>query len=1054
MSAHDCHCGGADCGCCSGVTTMTPVQMSPRPALPALPCRVGTHGRFLASMKARLPGMEVLAPGADGQTLVSHRPLQALTTRDPADPALALLDAWACVGDVLTFYQERIANEGYLRTAVQRRSLVELANLVGYQPRAGVSASVHLAYTVDTQQAEPVDIPVGTRAQSIPGPDELPQMFETDEPLQARREWNDLGIRRQRPQRIDADSLPALDELYVAGVDSQAQVGDLLLFEFAKSAIRYQARRVLAVVIDFDAQRTLLRLQPLGTLVPQALPLLQQLAFDLQRLQDNGQGDARALRNVTRLRDGLYLGAEAWPLAEWSEQLQNGVEGESRDVIAKFGDALGTLELPRSGTVTSTPDDAAEALLVPPQVQAANRLRLRRDLGAAFARGADLQPQLITAFAPRLKDAYYAAWRGSDAGAEPAALQAVYLLGAGQALFGATAAHPVPASDGEGLPSLQSWPDWRHAADETTSNAFLASADPLLAAGALLLVSRAGEDFDDPPRLEVLRVARTRNGPRSAYGLSGDTTRIDVGDEDGPTEWREVEGGKESRALITELRSTWLYPQRRVLVLAEAPILDEVYGDTLELAPLHEQLASGRWVVVEGERSDIAGVRGVHSAELMMVAGLRHGQDPTLPGDRPHTTLQLATPLACRYYRASVRLRGNVVAASHGETRREVLGSSDARRPLQRFDLRQPPLTWRPAPTALGATSTLKVYVNDVAWNEAQSLAMLGPDDRAFVTTTDGAGGTGVVFGDGEHGLRPPSGFENLRAEYRNGIGKGGNVRPGQVALMVTRPLGLKDVVNPLRASGGADRETDALIRENAPRSIIALDRLVSVSDYADFTRMFAGIAKADARRLADVAGGFVQVTYAGVDDVPIDVDSDLHRNLAKALRSLGDAGLPVRLVWRERIALVLQANLRLLPGHRWEPVATAVRERLLARFGFDARALGQPALLCEAIAAMQSVPGVDWVDVDSFGGITDTELDPQSGQPRLVSQAQITAQVQQILHGDDPGKSLQGGGTLQRPPPRVDARPGRMENGVARPAQIACFMPSVADTLILNPDS
>jgi len=226
------------------------------------------------------------------------------------------------------------------------------------------------------------------------------------------------------------------------------------------------------------------------------------------------------------------------------------------------------------------------------------------------------------------------------------------------------------------------------------------------------------------------------------------------------------------------------------------------------------------------------------------------------------------------------------------------------------------------------------------------------------------------------------------------------------------------------------------------------------VSDYADFTRMFAGIAKADARRLADVAGGFVQVTYAGVDDVPIDVDSDLHRNLAKARRSLGDAGLPVRLVWRERIALVLQANLRLLPGHRWEPVATAVRERLLARFGFDARALGQPALLCEAIAAMQSVPEVDWVDVDSFGGITDTELDPQSGQPRLVSQAQITAQVQQILHGDDPGKSLQGGGTLQRPPPRVDARPGRMENGVARPAQIACFMPSVADTLILNPDS
>ncbi|MEB1528104.1 putative baseplate assembly protein [Xanthomonas sp. WHRI 7945] len=1053
MSTHDCHCGGAQCGCCDGVATMTPVAIAPRPALPALPYRVGTHGRFLASMKARLSGMEATAPGEDGQTLLHHRPLQALTTRDPADPALALLDAWACVGDVLTFYQERIANEGYLRTAVQRRSLVELARLVGYQPRAGVSASVHLAYNVDEHQAEPVEVPVGTRAQSIPGPDELPQMFETDEPLQARRVWNDLGIRRQRPQRIDAATLPALNVVYAAGVDTEASAGDLLLFEFATGAMRYQARRVLALETDFEAQRTTLRLQPLAPLVPQALPLLQDLVLELQRLQDNGDGDANAVRNATRLRDGLLLGADAWPLAEWAERLQNGVEGDSIDAIAKFGDALKQLELPGAAPIVSTPDEAVEALLMPPQVQAANRLRLRRDLGDAFARGADLQPQLITGFAPRLKDAYYDAWRGSTAGAAPSALQAVYLLGPGQALFGATSAHPVPATDSPGLPALESWSDWHYAPDESSSNAFLASAAPLLASGALILVSRAGEDVDDLPRLEVLRVARARSGPRSAYGLSGDTTRVEFGDADGPSQWREVEV-KEARVLITELRSTWLHPQRRSLVLTDAPILDDVAGGTLELAPLHEQLGSGRWVVVEGERSDIAGVRGVRAAELMMVAGLRHGQDPNLPGDRPHTTLQLATPLAYRYYRASVRIRGNVVAASHGETRREVLGSSDARRPLQRFDLRQPPLTWRPAPTALGALSTLKVYVNDVAWPEAQSLAMLGPHDRAFVTTTDGDGGTAVVFGDGEHGLRPPSGFENLRAEYRNGLGKGGNVRPGQVALMVTRPLGLKDVVNPLRASGGADRETEALIRENAPRSVIALDRLVSVSDYADFTRMFAGIAKADAQRLADMAGDYVQISYAGVEDMPIDIDSDLYRNLAQALRTLGDSGLPIRLVWRERIALVLQARLRLLPGYRWEPVATAVRTRLLARFGFDARALAQPALLCEAIAAIQSVAGIDWVDVDSFGGITDTEIDPQSGQPRLVSQAQITAQVQRILHGDNAGKSLSVGAALQRPPPRVEARPGRIEQGVARPAQIACFMASVADTLILNPDS
>jgi hypothetical protein len=52
-------------------------------------------------------------------------PLLNLTTRDPSDPAMALLDAWATVADVLAFYQERIANEGYLRTATERRSILE-----------------------------------------------------------------------------------------------------------------------------------------------------------------------------------------------------------------------------------------------------------------------------------------------------------------------------------------------------------------------------------------------------------------------------------------------------------------------------------------------------------------------------------------------------------------------------------------------------------------------------------------------------------------------------------------------------------------------------------------------------------------------------------------------------------------------------------------------------------------------------------------------------------------------------------------------------------------
>ena len=51
---------------------------------------------------------------------------------------------------MLTFYQERIANESYLRTAVERVSLQEMGKLVGYRLRPGVAAETWLAFALET----------------------------------------------------------------------------------------------------------------------------------------------------------------------------------------------------------------------------------------------------------------------------------------------------------------------------------------------------------------------------------------------------------------------------------------------------------------------------------------------------------------------------------------------------------------------------------------------------------------------------------------------------------------------------------------------------------------------------------------------------------------------------------------------------------------------------------------------------------------------------------------------------------------------------------------
>src|SRR5438128_651139 len=163
------------CGCCEGIHRITPVTIVNAPNLGELSYRVGTYASFFDTMLARLSDYPLLLsdyerlvrdpPGVPAPTVL--QPLAGLTMHSLDDPSIALLDAWAIVADVLTFYQERIANEAYLRTATERYSILELARLIGYELRPGVAASVYLAYSIE-KDTQPVDIPAGTRASSLP----------------------------------------------------------------------------------------------------------------------------------------------------------------------------------------------------------------------------------------------------------------------------------------------------------------------------------------------------------------------------------------------------------------------------------------------------------------------------------------------------------------------------------------------------------------------------------------------------------------------------------------------------------------------------------------------------------------------------------------------------------------------------------------------------------------------------------------------------------------------------------------------------------------------
>src|ERR1051325_1167364 len=165
------------CGCCEPDAQLTPLRVENRPGLSAIAYRVGTYASFRESMLARIAKTPELA---------------SLATRSSDDYAITLMELWAAIADILTFYQERYVNEAFLRTATQRESVRRLAQLIDYHLRPGVAALARLAFNVDAGKS--VEIPVGLKIQSLPEQNQLPQTFETIEAITADARLNRLRI--------------------------------------------------------------------------------------------------------------------------------------------------------------------------------------------------------------------------------------------------------------------------------------------------------------------------------------------------------------------------------------------------------------------------------------------------------------------------------------------------------------------------------------------------------------------------------------------------------------------------------------------------------------------------------------------------------------------------------------------------------------------------------------------------------------------------------------------------------------------------------------------
>jgi predicted phage baseplate assembly protein len=924
--------------CCAGVSVQTPASVANPPGLDRLRYRTGTHRQFLATMLARL------------SATTRFPALEGLTTRDLDDISIALLDSWATAADVLTFYGERAVTEFFLRTATRRDSLVELGRLVGYEPRPGVAASTHLAFTMEVGGDAP--IPAGTRVQNVPVQGRLPQAYETSEQVQGHVALNRIGIRLSAPQKFSPGK-PIPPSIWVKGTATGLAPGTGILVVFPRPEFAFGL--VQAVEVDTAGDRTRLWLASPPEPAP---PVAQTWTTLLARLHDDGGRTPAQPRPVGRVVTDTEVRVAALLAPHLAQQ--------------QLYQALSAV------TPTEPPPVKVYALRVTARI---------------FGHNAPLKPKYRPNGLPE-DPAKWVDWdQPVDQSVDPPELKA-----------------DAPKPD-LGLSESKRLLYLDRVYPGISNGSFVVLHRPDLDAGSAALATMT----TPPTRVLVGTPVEVGETSRTMYGLNGACTLLRFGakEVDG---WFTVTG--ERRLTMDELRRTVVYTGSQLLELADEPMTDPVCGPELELDGVYEGLRPGRLLAVSGDRSGL-GVPGVRHSEIARIADVRHVH--TLAGQRragqPNRTLvTLDRQLRFCLVRDTVTVAGNVAHATHGETRSEILGSGDATVPYQTFTLRSGPLTHVPADTPTGIAGTLELRVDDVLWPRRPSLVTLGPQDRGYLVRVGDDGRSAIVFGNGRWGRRLPTGVENVRARYRAGIGTPGNVDPGAITLLATRPLGVKDVTNPVPATGGADPESGDDIRGNVAVPLRALDRLVSRSDYADFARAFGGIGKATADRLVVRGLPQIVVTVAGAGDSPIDDGSDLRHNLARALRRFGDPLVGVRVLVRRRLVVRLNLTVTIEPDFDWPVVAAAVRTALLDAFGFARRDLGQSLYGSEVLAVAHGVRGVRRCVVDLL------TIDPAPPSPAAATV----------------------------PGPVVVARPAR-GGDPSQPAEIACLMPDLPELLVIT---
>lgn len=319
-------------------------------------------------------------------------------------------------------------------------------------------------------------------------------------------------------------------------------------------------------------------------------------------------------------------------------------------------------------------------------------------------------------------------------------------------------------------------------------------------------------------------------------------------------------------------------------------------------------------------------------------------------------------PKAEGYTKGDLVICGNVVLAGHGERKPEIiLGSGNAAKSNQEFTLEVEQVSFtKDATMSSGVAAAIEVEVAGRVWEQVATLKDSTPVDHHYVTRMTEEGYVKIVFGDGQYGRRLPTGKNNIRVSYRVGSGLEGNVPARGLEKPVKPHAVVKEVIQPLRASGGGDMEETFSLRENAPSSLLALERAVSLSDFSHLAASQSSVWQAKAHSQVNDGGRTerVNVVIVAADGVQ---SSEVRDAVKSYLMKHALPGVQVTVNDFKPKHFDLSVTVRVDTNEfNADEVEKAVKTALKDKFALKNRKLGAHLYLSEVYKVVEGIEGVE----------------------------------------------------------------------------------------------